>query len=96
MFMGNIHGHRLNMDVLKLKGSGFVASYGPDFLLANDAWARFINMRCGPDGKLCVDLNDAKLSRRGILGLQIHAGGPMEVRFKEIKLELLSAKQGKS
>jgi putative membrane-bound dehydrogenase-like protein len=50
--MGNIHGRRLNMDILKPKGSGYVASHGPDFLLANDAWARFINMRYGPDGNV--------------------------------------------
>jgi putative membrane-bound dehydrogenase-like protein len=50
MFMGNIHGRRINMDVLKPKGSGYVASHGRDFLLANDAWARFINLRDGPDG----------------------------------------------
>jgi putative membrane-bound dehydrogenase-like protein len=54
MFMGNIHGHRLNMDILKRDGSGFVASHGKDFLLANDAWARFINMRTGPDGNVYV------------------------------------------
>jgi putative membrane-bound dehydrogenase-like protein len=52
MFMGNVHGHRINMDLLKLKGTSFVASHGPDFLLANDAWARFINMRFGPDGNV--------------------------------------------
>jgi putative membrane-bound dehydrogenase-like protein len=52
MFMGNVHGHRLNMDLLKTKGTSFVASHGPDFLLANDAWARFINMRYGPDGNV--------------------------------------------
>lgn len=50
MFMGNIHGRRLNVDVLTAKGSGYVASRSPDFLLANDAWARFINLRYGPDG----------------------------------------------
>jgi putative membrane-bound dehydrogenase-like protein len=50
LYMGNIHGHRLNMDVLAPRGSGFVASHGKDFLLANDAWARFINLRYGPDG----------------------------------------------
>ncbi|MFO0926189.1 MAG: PVC-type heme-binding CxxCH protein [Gemmataceae bacterium] len=50
MFMGNIHGRRINMDVLRAKGSGYVAAHGPDFLLANDAWARFINLRYGPDG----------------------------------------------
>ena len=52
MFIGNLHGHRLNMDVPHVKGSGFVASHGPDFLLANDAWARFINFRYGPDGNV--------------------------------------------
>jgi hypothetical protein len=41
------------------------------------------------NGKLCVDLKDAALSRGGIFGLQIHAGGPMEVRFKNVKLEVL-------
>jgi putative membrane-bound dehydrogenase-like protein len=51
-FMGNIHGRRLNRDLLRAKGSGYVASHGPDFLLANDAWARFINLRYGPDGNV--------------------------------------------
>jgi putative membrane-bound dehydrogenase-like protein len=52
LFMGNIHGHRFNTDVLHRKGSGFVASHGPDFLQANDAWARFINLQYGPDGNV--------------------------------------------
>jgi putative membrane-bound dehydrogenase-like protein len=52
MFMGNIHGRRINTDVLRRTGSGFVASHGPDFLKANDAWARFINLRYGPDGNV--------------------------------------------
>ncbi len=50
MFMGNIHGRRLNVDTLTQKGSGYVANRAPDFLLANDAWARFINIQSGPDG----------------------------------------------
>ena len=54
LFMGNIHGRRINMDTLKPKGSGYVASHGKDLLLANDAWARFINMRYGPDGNVYV------------------------------------------
>jgi putative membrane-bound dehydrogenase-like protein len=54
MFMGNIHGRRINMDILTPKGSGYVAGHGPDFLLANDAWARFINFQYGPDGNVYV------------------------------------------
>lgn len=52
MFMGNIHGRRLNVDTLAPKGSGWVADRAPDFLLANDAWARFINLCYGPDGNV--------------------------------------------
>ncbi len=54
LFMGNVHGRRINMDVLRPKGSGYTASHGKDFLHANDAWARFINMRYGPDGNVYV------------------------------------------
>ncbi len=52
MFMGNVHGHRINVDTLTPKGSGYVATRSPDFLLANDAWARFINLQYGPDGNV--------------------------------------------
>jgi putative membrane-bound dehydrogenase-like protein len=52
IFMGNIHGRRLNVDIPKPAGSGYVASHGKDFLLANDAWARFINFKYGPDGNV--------------------------------------------
>ncbi len=52
LFMGNIHGRRINMDIPKARGSGYVASHGKDFLLANDSWARFINMKYGPDGNV--------------------------------------------
>ncbi len=40
------------------------------------------------NGKPCVDLDDPKGAKAGIFALQLHSGGPMEVRFKEFKLEL--------
>jgi len=52
LFMGNIHGRRINMDVPRAKGSGYLAGHGADFLHANDAWARFINLQYGPDGNV--------------------------------------------
>jgi putative heme-binding domain-containing protein len=45
-------------------------------------------VRTAINGIVCVDIDDPKISRRGIIGLQMHAGGPMEVRFKDFKLEL--------
>jgi len=40
------------------------------------------------NGHSCVDLDDPKISRKGIVGLQMHAGGSLEVRFKDIEVEL--------
>lgn len=45
-------------------------------------------VRTALNGHLCVDIDDPKIARSGITGLQMHAGGPMEVRFKNFKLEL--------
>ncbi|CAN5191927.1 hypothetical protein BH11PLA2_BH11PLA2_13580 [soil metagenome] len=54
LFMGNIHGKRINVDIPEPKGSSYVARHGKDFLLANDAWARFIALKYGPDGNVFV------------------------------------------
>ena len=45
-------------------------------------------VRTALNGQVCVDIDDPKISRKGIIGLQMHAGGPMEVRFKDLQLEL--------
>ena len=45
------------------------------------------------NGQLCVDLDDPKLSRRGIFAFQIHFGGAMAVRFKDLKLEVLPPRE---
>nr|MBA3485009.1 DUF1080 domain-containing protein [Pirellulales bacterium] len=50
IFMNNIHGQRLNTDMLKAKGSGYVGSHGPDFLLTGDLASQILNIRYGPDG----------------------------------------------
>ncbi|MFO0881756.1 MAG: PVC-type heme-binding CxxCH protein [Gemmataceae bacterium] len=66
MFMGNIHGRRLNVDALAPKGSGWEANRAPDFLLANDAFARFINLQSGPDGNAyLIDWYDRQACHHG-------------------------------
>lgn len=40
------------------------------------------------NGKKCVDLDDPEGARQGILALQIHSGPAMEVRFKDLVLEI--------
>ena len=69
---------------------------GEPFLKRND-WNDYEIIAVGSrvktflNGKACADLDDPAMSRRGIFALQIHSGPPMEVRFKELHLELLPA-----
>jgi putative membrane-bound dehydrogenase-like protein len=53
-FMCNIHGRRINHDLLRRKGSGYTASHGKDFLLAGDPWFMGVTLRSGPDGSVFV------------------------------------------
>ncbi len=62
LFMANIHEHAVLSDLLTPIGSGFKASHGDDFLLANNAqWIGF-SMEIGPEGGLYVlDWHDADI-----------------------------------
>jgi putative heme-binding domain-containing protein len=40
------------------------------------------------NGQPCVDLDDPKGARSGLIALQLHSGGPVEIRFRALKLEL--------
>ena len=52
LFMGNIHGQRINMDVPEFRGAGYVGHHGPDFLNFNDRWSQVLNFRYDPDGSV--------------------------------------------
>ncbi|MEX2639351.1 MAG: PVC-type heme-binding CxxCH protein [Balneolales bacterium] len=52
IFMNNIHGYRVNTDLIKRQGSGYTASHGEDFLLTNDSWSQWLNFRHDPGGSV--------------------------------------------
>src|SRR5262249_51583573 len=54
VFMCNIHGRRVNNDILKRKGSGYTASHGKDFMISPDPWFMGVTLRTGPDGSVFV------------------------------------------
>ncbi len=87
LFMGNVHGRRINMDILRPKGSGYVASHGPDLLRANDAWARFINLRAGPDGNVyLIDWYDKQACHTGDIKIWDRSNGRIyKVIYRGIK-----------
>jgi hypothetical protein len=52
VFMNNIHGQRINMDIPERTGSGYVGKHGPDFVNFNDRWSQIINLRYDQDGSV--------------------------------------------
>ncbi|MBM3824741.1 MAG: c-type cytochrome [Verrucomicrobia bacterium] len=54
LFMGNIHGQRLNVDKPERKGSGFVGKHSPDFLNFNDTWSQTLNQRYDHNGSVYI------------------------------------------
>jgi putative heme-binding domain-containing protein len=54
LYMGNIHGNCVNVDVLERSGSTYRAKARPDFLRANDSWFMPVAQKTGPDGCLYI------------------------------------------
>ncbi len=54
LFMGNIHGQRINVDIPERKGSGYVGKHAADFLNFNDKWSQTLNQQIDPDGNVYV------------------------------------------
>jgi hypothetical protein len=54
IFMGNIHGYRINQDSLERQGSGYISKRAPDFFFANDNWFRGLELKYGPDGGVYI------------------------------------------
>jgi putative membrane-bound dehydrogenase-like protein len=54
IFMGNIHGQRLNVDSAQRRGSGFVGRHAPDFLHFNDTWSQTLNQLYDQDGSMLI------------------------------------------
>src|SRR5204863_5710143 len=50
----NLHGRRLNQEILERSGSGYVGEHGQDFLVAGDPWFRGMDLSYGPDGGVFV------------------------------------------
>ena len=45
-------------------------------------------IRTAINGKICVDLDDAAGALQGVFAFQLHAGGPLEVRYRDFDIEL--------
>jgi len=54
VFMNNIHGRRINNDLLRRAGSGYTAPHGSDLMRSRDTWFMGVTLLYGPDGAVFV------------------------------------------
>ena len=88
LYMGNIHGNCINVDILERNGSTYSAKAAPDFLRANDAWFMPVAQKTGPDGCLYIlDWYDQyhcyQDANRDPNGIDRNKGRLYRVRYKD-------------
>lgn len=54
LFTNNIHGRRINNDILARHGSGYTASHGKDLMRSKDPWFMGVTLQYAPDGSVFV------------------------------------------
>ena len=75
-------------------GRGLLEAQGGENHVKKGDWNRYrivaegSRVRTWINDQLCLDRDDAALAKRGILALQLHSGGPTEVRFREFELQV--------
>lgn len=55
LFTCNLHGRRINMDILEREGNGYVGRHGKDFMMLKDPWFRGLDLITGPDGQVWMN-----------------------------------------
>ncbi len=50
----NLHGQRINTDILERQGAGYTARHGDDFCFISDPWYRGMDLLTGPDGGVFI------------------------------------------
>jgi putative membrane-bound dehydrogenase-like protein len=55
LFTCNLHGRRINMDILEREGNGYVGKHGKDFMMLQDPWFRGLDLITGPDGQVWMN-----------------------------------------
>ena len=80
-------------------GRGLLVKEGGEKFVKEGEWNDYIVEAIGPkvkmwiNGNLICDFEDEKMAKRGVIAFQVHSGGPTEVRFKDIKLEVIEPKK---
>ena len=75
-------------------GRGVLTKEGGEKFVKSEEWNTYEIVAVGHtllmaiNGQQCAELEDGQGALTGLLALQVHSGGPTEVRFKDFKFEL--------
>ncbi len=84
-FTNNIHGKRINNDIIRRSGSGYTASHGRDLMRAKDPWFMGVTLRYGPDGSVFAsDWSDTG-ECHSVKNTRRHTGRIYKISFGEHK-----------
>ena len=85
----NLHGHRMNVENLERRGSGYVARHAPDFIKSNDEQFMGVAVKYGPDGGLYfIDWHDIQTCHRTLPEIWDRSNGRLyHVRYGELRKE---------
>ncbi|NOS70747.1 MAG: dehydrogenase, partial [Verrucomicrobia bacterium] len=100
LFMNNIHGARINMDIPERAGSGFVGHHGKDMINFNDKWSQILNLQSGPDGAVyLIDWYDKNECHHNDVNGHDRSNGRIfkvsygETKFEKVDLQKLNEEQ---
>jgi hypothetical protein len=85
---GTLYGENFHNKTLCPNTSGESVTVKPEDWNVYEIVAVGTKVRTAMNGHLCADGDIADIPQTGMFGLQIHAGGPTEVRFKDFAVEL--------
>jgi len=54
LFTCNVHGRRVNSDLLERHGSGYTGRHAEDVVFSDDIWFRGVTIKYGPDGAVFI------------------------------------------
>ena len=87
-YWGSLYGENFHDKTLCPNKAGEEASVNKEDWNLYEILAVGTKVRTAMNGHLCVDIDLHDMPTTGMFGLQIHAGGPTEVCFKDFEVEL--------
>ena len=87
------HRGRLVGKIYEENGRGLLTKEGGEKFVKPDDWNTYEVLAVGDErrlainGQVCSEITDPAVAKQGQTGLQLHAGGPTEVHYKDFKLE---------